>query len=265
MNKALSAILRDAGISPAEYAVLWHVQDTVVQPRYVIADWTARNLPNTGSSDLTFEDCLRSVDSLIHRGLLIELSAADIEADLARWKSEPLPVSWGVDRGRNPGDVDLTEHGFGLMDALTRQQFPNLERSPLMGYNDETPGLIRVFGETEESCKRQLQSVVERIDETPWHWPEASFEVEPMRPLGPWWHSRFARVPTGFEVVVRRIESASGGTRTLPRRHKTQMSRVALQSSRWVNGSLRPDTSVVVRADRPSDGKVLPRVRGSTC
>ena len=28
----LSAILRNVGISPAEYAVLWHVRDTVVQP-----------------------------------------------------------------------------------------------------------------------------------------------------------------------------------------------------------------------------------------
>jgi hypothetical protein len=206
MTKAQSVILGDAGISPAEYAVMWHVRDTVVQPREVIADWTARNLPNVVPSDITFEDCLRSVDSLIHRGLLVELSAADIDTDLLRWKTETIPVSWGVDRDRYPGDVDLTEQGFRVIGAVTQQQYPHLKRSPMMGCNNETLGLIRVFGETEESCERQLQSVVKRIDETPWRWPRDSFRVEPMRPLGPWWYSRFERAPTGFEVVVRRID-----------------------------------------------------------
>jgi hypothetical protein len=206
MTKAQSTILSDAGVLPAEYAALWHVHDTVVQPRDVIADWTARNLPNVVPSDITFEDCLRSIDSLIHRGLLVELSAADIDTDLLRWKNETLPVSWGVDRDRYPGDVDLTEQGFRVMGAITQQQFPHLECSPMMGYNNETPGLIRVFGETEESCERQLQSVVERIGETPWRWPRDSFRIEHMRPLGPWWYSRFERAPTGFEVLLRRID-----------------------------------------------------------
>ena len=202
MSRALSSILGEAGISPADYAVLWHVHDTVVRAREVIADWTARNLPGVVPPDITFADCLRSVDSLIRRGLLVELSAAEIEADLLRWRSEPLPVSWGVDRDRYPGDVDLTEQGFRLMEAVTRQQFPDLKRSPMTGYNTETPGLIRVFGETEESCQRQLQSVVDRIDGTPWCWPRDAFQVESMSPLGPWWYSRFERVPTGFEVAV---------------------------------------------------------------
>lgn len=44
MVKAFSAILHEAGIAPAEYAVLWHVRDTVVQPRETIAGWTALGL-----------------------------------------------------------------------------------------------------------------------------------------------------------------------------------------------------------------------------
>jgi hypothetical protein len=162
------------------------------------------NLPNNGPSDITVNDCLQAVDSLIRRGLLIELSNSDIDADLARWRSESLPVSWGVDRDRYPGDVDLTETGFRLTVAITQQEFPDLKRSSMTGYNNETPGLIRVFGESEESCERQLKSVVDRIDKTPWRWPRESFQSEPMRPLGPWWYSRFERVPTGFEIVVRR-------------------------------------------------------------
>jgi len=36
-----------------------------------------------------------------------------------------------------------------------------------MGYNDETPDLVRVFGETEESCRRAVDRVVARIDQEP--------------------------------------------------------------------------------------------------
>lgn len=184
---------------------MWHVRDTVVQPHDAIALWTASNLPNNVPADITVEEWLQAVDSLICRGLLIELSTFDIEVDLARWQSESLPVSWGVDRDRYAGDVDLTEAGFRLMESVTQQEFPDIKRSPMMGYNDEAPGLIRVFGETEQSCERQLKNVVERIDETPWRWPRDSFQLEAMRPLGPWWYSRFERVPTGFEVAVRRV------------------------------------------------------------
>jgi hypothetical protein len=199
----LSAILENVGISAAEYAVLWHVRDTVVQPRDVIAEWTAANLPNVVSADITVEDCLRATDSLIRRGLLIELTAADIEADLARWRAEALPVSWGVDRDRHPRDVDATETGFRLIEDITRQQFP--ERSPVVGYNAEAPGLIRVFGETEAGCQNAVTHVVARIEEAPWRWPRDSARTDAMRLLGPWWYSRFERVSTGFEIVVRRI------------------------------------------------------------
>jgi hypothetical protein len=86
--KAFSAILHEAGIATAEYAVLWHVQDTVVQPREAIAGWAASNLPNNVPSDITIDDCLQAVGSLIRRGFFIELSNSDIDADLARWRSE---------------------------------------------------------------------------------------------------------------------------------------------------------------------------------
>ena len=39
------------------------------------------------------------------------------------------------------------------------------------------------------------------------------------------------------------------------------MSRVALQSSRRVSGSRRPDTSGLIRVDRLRRGKILPRVQ----
>ncbi len=201
----LFAVLKNMGISPAEYAVLWHVRDTVVQPRDVIAGWTAANLPNVVPADITVEDCLRATDSLIRRGLLIELTAADIDTDLSRWRTESLPVSWGVDRDRHPSDVDLSETGFRLIEDITRQQFPEMKRSPVVGYNDDATDAIRVFGETEESCQHAVKSIVARIDESPWRWPRDSVQVDAMRLLGPWWYSRFERVSTGFEIVVRRI------------------------------------------------------------
>jgi hypothetical protein len=209
MVDTLSAILRDAAISPAEYAVLWHVRDTVVRPRDVIADWAADNLPGVVSPAITVDDCLRATDSLIRRALLIELTAADIEADLVRWRTEALPVSWGVDRDRYPADVDLTEAGFHLIESIMRKWFPAPKRSPFIGYNDEQPGMIRVFGETAESCQHATESIVARIDGVPWRWPRDSVQLDAMRPLGPWWYSRFERAPEGFHIVVRRIDRAT--------------------------------------------------------
>jgi hypothetical protein len=203
---ALSRILGDVGVSPAEYAVLWHVRDTVVQPRDVIAAWVAANLPNHVPTEITVDDCLAATDSLIRRGLLAELTAADIEADLARWRAEPLPVSWSVDRDRRPGDVDLTEPGFRLIEAITQRLRPDRERLPRVGYKDEARDEIRVFGETEESCRRTVANVVARIDQTPWRWPRDSVHVDAIHTLGPWWCSRYEQVPGGFEVVVRRRE-----------------------------------------------------------
>jgi len=40
--------------------------------------------------------------------------------------------------------------------------------------------------------------------EKPWHWSRSAIETEPMREIGAWWVSRFERVPSGFEVVLRR-------------------------------------------------------------
>ncbi len=57
------------------------------------------------------------------------------------------------------------------------------------------------------------------------------------------------------------IIRASGGTRTLPRRHETHMSHVALQSSRRVTGFSRPENDGVVRTVGRRRGKVLPRAR----
>jgi hypothetical protein len=63
----------------------------------VIATWTAGHLPDHVPIEITVEDCLRATDALVRRGLLVELTAADIEEDLARWRPETLPVSWGVE------------------------------------------------------------------------------------------------------------------------------------------------------------------------
>lgn len=201
----VSALLRTVGLSPAEYAVLWHVRDTVVQPRDVLASWTADNLPNNVPSNIAVDDCVRAIEALVGRALLVELTAEDIVVDLARWRAEELPVSWGVDRDRYPGDIDLTEAGFRVVEDVTSREFPDLKRSPVEGYDDTSAGTIRVFGETEDSCRRAVTHVLARIGEAPWRWP-AGAVAESLRPLGPWWYSRFERIPTGFEILLRRVD-----------------------------------------------------------
>src|SRR6476659_8940258 len=93
-------------LSPAEDAVLSQVRDTIVEPREELARCVAFYL-NGEPSNFSVEECLRAIESLLQKGILIELTPDDIAADLDRWKSEPLPVSWGVDRRRRPGDIDL--------------------------------------------------------------------------------------------------------------------------------------------------------------
>ncbi|MGE0550629.1 MAG: hypothetical protein AB7O24_08660 [Kofleriaceae bacterium] len=213
------AILEGAGVSPAECAVLWQVRDTVVQPRGVIAVWTAARAHDVLPVHLTVEDCVRSIDALIRRGLLIELTEQDIDADLARWSAEPMPVSWGVDRERAPGDVDLTEHGFARIESIIQQLEPRSERSPLAGCSDDECDVIRVFGETEDSCRRELGRLIKRIDQPPWGWPRTSLRVDPIQPSGPWWYSRFERVEAGFEAVIRRGDAEDTVHAAIPRTH----------------------------------------------
>lgn len=205
----MAQALSDIGITFAEYAVLWHVRDTVVE-REGLAFWVCHHLPNNVPQDISLDDCRGAIDTLVRNGLLIELTDADIECDLARWRSEPIPVSWGVDRDRRVGDVDLTEAGFRAEETVTRLTGPSYTRTPAQGYNDEEAGVIRVFGETEEACQRAVRHLVDRIDQSPWHWSRRSIQLEQIQPIGAWWVSRFQRVPAGFEVVVRRNPGASG-------------------------------------------------------
>lgn len=204
-QRELGKALSDAGITFAEYAVLWHVRDTVVVKRDGLAFWVCHHLPNHVPKDIGLDDCLAAIDTLVRRGLLIELTDADIQGDLARWRAEPIPVSWGVDRRREVGDVDLTEAGFLVEESVARLTCPSQARTPAQGYNDEQADMIRVFGETEEACQRAAQHLVERIDQAPWCWSRSAIELEPVQAIGAWWVSRFERVTTGFELAVRRI------------------------------------------------------------
>jgi hypothetical protein len=65
--------------------------------------------------------------------------------------------------------------------------------------------VIRVFGETEEACQNAVRHLVARIDQSPWHWSQSSIRLEPIRPIGAWWVSRYDRVTAGFEIVVREL------------------------------------------------------------
>lgn len=197
-------ILAAHAVSPAEYAVLWHVIDTVVVPRAELAHWASRHLPNGVQQDLSEADCADAITSLLARALLIELRDDDIAADLARWRREVRPVSFGVDRTRRPGDVDVTAEGWALYERIAREVYPHRDASPKCGYDDQTPGVIRVFGSTKSEAVGRAQSFVISLSGAPWHWPEGAVVVEEPRVLGAWWHARYELVPEGWEVVLRR-------------------------------------------------------------
>jgi len=206
-------MLHAAGLTPAEYAVLWHVHDTLVAPREVLAAWVAEHLPRDVPSELTVDQCRLAIEALINAGALVELTAADLEHDRARWRAEPLPVSGGVDRGRAVGEVDLTAAGFQRITGVIHHLGPGA-RAPRVGYDDRVPGVIRVFGETADRCHAAAARVIARIAQPPWSWPRETAQRGPLRSLGPWWYGRYERVPTGFEIVVRRADSLLSGPRT---------------------------------------------------
>ena len=182
-------------MTDAEYAVMFHVWDTVVQSRDVLADYAAEYPPNVVTSSLSAADCLAAIDVLVGHGLLVELTQADIDADLAHWRAETRPVSWGVERSRSVGDVDVTEAGFRLREQSSP---PSRER---VGY-EQAPRLIRALGEIDEACEREAQSIIERVLPAGEKWVRDGATRE----CGPWWHSRYELVPTGFEILLRRID-----------------------------------------------------------
>ena len=202
MSTQYADILSEAGLSAAEYAVLWQVRDTVVSPRAVLAEWTAHHGPHGEPSTVTREEALAAVASLVARGLLVELTADELARDLARWRDERYPVTVGVDLQREVGDVDLTTAGAALMASLEgRTGAP--PAAPLTGYVADAEGAFRVFGETEEACLRTARGLMAAPPAEVRGFSLAPPEFTPMRPAGPWWSSRYVLVPGGFEVDLR--------------------------------------------------------------
>lgn len=202
MTARFDEALAEVGLSVAEWAVLRHVADTVVAPRAVLAEWTADNLPGPVPATVTVDDCAAAIGSLLARGLLVELTADDIEQDVSRWRAEALPVTFGVHLRREPGDVDLTQRGADAVGAV-EARLRDAPRAPVSGYADGEPGVVRAFGETEESCTRTARGL---LAYPPAELVGASLvppEIEPIRPIGPWWYSRFERVERGYEIVIR--------------------------------------------------------------
>lgn len=195
MTKPLSDLLSDASLSPTEYAVLGQIAEGITAARDCLAEQTSQSSANFAPAD-SVEACLDAINSLLRKGLLLELTPADIEADLARWRAEPFPVSIGVDLTRSPGDIDFTDAGFQLLRSIEQQQSPDRPHPPRSSRNDDDPEFLRLFGETEDTLIKNNE-ILPGLSRDP-------SRREPVRHLGPWWYSRFELVPTGFELLVHR-------------------------------------------------------------
>lgn len=202
MTVPLEATLAEFGLSAAEYAVAWHVADTAVTSRSSLAEWTAAQVHGPSPARLSFDECLAAVDALLARALLIRLTPDDLARDAARWRAEALPVADLAVPAREPGDVDLTQAGADLMRAVAARLNPGVV-APRSSYVELGDGAFRALGETAESCTRCARGLVS--------FPPAGVrgaslvppEMGELRAVGPWWYSRFERVETGFEIVIR--------------------------------------------------------------
>jgi hypothetical protein len=188
------------GLTVAEYAVMFHVLDTVVAHRGALAAHAQWNPPHVARGSLSIAECLAAVESCISRGWLEEFTSSRIATELERWRGEPLPKSFGVDLRWSPGDIDVTYPGHDWWVS----HFPGwTARHPAHGYDDSgRPVSLDVFGETEAACLDQVQSLTK-----PLHFPSGYQEakvvkIEPVISMGPWWWSRFERIDTGFMTRI---------------------------------------------------------------
>ena len=123
----------------------------------MLADWTARHVPSAVAAAVTHDECRAAIDSLLARGLLVELTADDLAHDLARWNAERVPSC--VDLYREVCEVDFTPRGADTMRTLDARLHPTAPAADA-GYIDDQQGTVRVFGATEESCDRLARSLI---------------------------------------------------------------------------------------------------------
>ena len=145
---------------------------------------------------------IRKAD-LIDRGLARVWSEAELEAELARWESEPLHKGFGVDLDDlDVGWADLTRAGWRV--ALN---IWGMDRR-FTTYDDSTPGVLIIYGESPAACMTERDVLTYKIDHGQFYTYGLVQQPGPVTRVGEienvkgWWYNRFHLIRPGYTARI---------------------------------------------------------------
>ena len=191
-------------LTDPELAVLWHLYDSGPrEPVVLLGD--ARNAPPLPlqRGQLSEEQVMQALADLIDRGLARVWSVAELEAELARWESEPLHKGFGVDLDDlDVGWADLTRAGWRV--ALN---IWGMDRR-FTTYDDSTPGVLIIYGESPAACMTERDVLTYKIDHGQFYTYGLVLQPGPVTCVGEienvrgWWYNRFHLIRPGYSARI---------------------------------------------------------------
>lgn len=193
-----------ATLSDAAWAVLYHVYYGEILDADGLALFAAFEPPLPyRRGDFTEAECRAAIETLFTEGWLMVWTEEHAAEEEARWESEPLPLSVGVERDIEPGSVGLTRIGWIGCD----NRWGVARNYLLMG--DAGPGVVRILADSEAACMTRRDQLVADINERGWidsqleRHPGPVTEIGPVERIRGWWYNRFVCIRPGFQCLIR--------------------------------------------------------------
>jgi hypothetical protein len=196
-------------LTDPEIAVLWHLYDSGPREPIVLLD-DARNAPPLPlqRGQLTDDQVAAALAALIDRGLVRLWEEAELEAEQARWQTEPLPYGFGVDLDDlDVGWADLTKAGWRVaLDRWGRDR-------RFTTYDDRTSGVLIIYGESPAACMTERDTLTYKIDHGKFYTYGLVPQPGPVTRVGEienvkgWWYNRFHLIRPGYSARIEYVAS----------------------------------------------------------
>jgi hypothetical protein len=190
-------------LSDAIWAVLYHAYNDAELDAETLAMYAAFDPPLPyRRGDFSQAEALAALLDGLASGLLLTWTEDAIAIDRARWVSEPLFISSGVNLELEPETIGLTRAGWELCDnrwGLARQ-------SAL--YHDDAPGSVRVLADSEAACMTKRDEIVAQLAASGWttygpiKHPGPATQIGPVERVRGWWYNRFSCIKPGYQCVI---------------------------------------------------------------
>ena len=195
----LDTLLRCCDVAPIEYDVLMTIGYEILVPYQELAG-RAMGEGQRPRETISLVDYDRAVEICLVNGWLKILTAEDCERDSQLWATVPYPkCSFAA---YQPGLVDFTPAGAQLHQQLTTQLHALHHVRPSAAcFNTDTSGRIEIYSTTHRLCREQRQA----IQQNPDHYTGEKVKIiqsSAIRPIGPWWMSRWQLMLRGYHASV---------------------------------------------------------------